>query len=79
MSAVLGIVSDFQSHKKKIRAAVKGSFKSSVELEFRILNKHGNIVWVRNKINLIRNSEGEVFWPLRDSSPPILREVVHDR
>jgi PAS domain S-box-containing protein len=51
---------DFQTHKKKLRALVKGSFKSSVELEFRIINKHGNIVWVRNKINFIRNNAGEI-------------------
>jgi signal transduction histidine kinase len=32
----------------------------SEEFEIRIINKQGNTVWVRNKINLVRNSEGKI-------------------
>jgi len=29
-------------------------------MEFRILNKRGNIVWVRTKINVVRNGDGKI-------------------
>lgn len=51
---------DFQYVKTKVSELVKGSLKSSLEIEFRIINKLGNIVWVRNKVNIIRNEEGEI-------------------
>ena len=46
--------------KQKIKDILKSRIKNSTEIEFRIINKYGNIVWVRNKINLIRNDSGEV-------------------
>jgi len=33
---------------------------STSEMEFRIINKHGSIVWVRNKITLQRSSSGDL-------------------
>jgi signal transduction histidine kinase len=35
-------------------------FHSSSELEFRIINKLGNLVWVRNKVNIIRDAKGGI-------------------
>ncbi len=51
---------DFTFMKKKVNALMKNRFQSSGEFEFRIINKHGNIVWIRNKVNLVRNSSGEI-------------------
>jgi len=30
------------------------------ELEYRVVNKNGNLLWIRNKINIIRNEKGEI-------------------
>ncbi|MBT8378314.1 MAG: PAS domain S-box protein [Ignavibacteria bacterium] len=51
---------DFTSLKKKLATLWRSGFHSSSELEFRILNKQGNIVWVRNKVNIIRDSKGGI-------------------
>ncbi len=51
---------DFPSIKKKLNTLFKSKIQLSGEFEFRIINKHGNIVWVRNKINLVRNHEGKI-------------------
>lgn len=51
---------DFPSIKKKLNSLFKSKIQLSGEFEFRIINKHGNIVWVRNKINLIRDHEGKI-------------------
>ncbi len=51
---------DFASIKKKLNSLFKSKIQLSGEFEFRIINKHGNIVWVRNKINLIRDREGKI-------------------
>ena len=51
---------DFTVLKKRVSALMKNRFQSSGEFEFRIINKHGNIVWIRNKVNLIRNSSGDL-------------------
>ncbi len=51
---------DFTVLKKRVSSLMKNRFQSSGEFEFRIINKHGNIVWIRNKVNLIRNSSGEL-------------------
>ncbi|MFO7447278.1 MAG: PAS domain S-box protein [Ignavibacteriaceae bacterium] len=53
---------DFTIVKKKLKTLMRSRIQLSEEFEFRIINKHGNIVWVRNKINLSRSSEGK---PLR--------------
>jgi len=51
---------DFADVKKKLSAMFKSSSKQSGEMEFRIINKQGNIVWVRNKVNLVKNASGEI-------------------
>lgn len=51
---------DFHFVKQKIKDLLKSRIKNSTEIEFRIINKYGNIVWVRNKISLIRSDSGEV-------------------
>jgi PAS domain S-box-containing protein len=49
---------DFQLVKNKLNTILRSRIQISEEMEFRILNKRGNIVWVRTKINVIRNSNG---------------------
>ncbi len=51
---------DIHFVKQKTKDLLKSRIKNSTEIEFRIINKYGNIVWVRNKINLMRNDYGEV-------------------
>ncbi len=51
---------DFPSVKKKLSSLLKSRIQLSGEFEFRIINKHGNVVWVRNKINLVRDHEGKI-------------------
>jgi len=51
---------DFPSMKKKLGSLLKSKIQLSGEFEFRIINKHGNIVWIRNKINLVRDREGKI-------------------
>ena len=51
---------DLHFVKQKIKDILKSRIKNSTEIEFRIINKYGNIVWVRNKINLIRDDSGVV-------------------
>ncbi|MHB1687219.1 MAG: hybrid sensor histidine kinase/response regulator [Ignavibacteriaceae bacterium] len=50
---------DFPSLRKKIKNFISSRIQLSSEFEFRIINKHGNIVWVRTKINLVRDSSGK--------------------
>jgi PAS domain S-box-containing protein len=52
---------DFSSIKKRLNILLKSKIQLSGEFEFRIINKHGNIAWVRNKINLIRDREGKIL------------------
>jgi PAS domain S-box-containing protein len=51
---------DFTSLKKKLGTLWRSGFHSSSELEFRLLNKQGNVVWVRNKVNIIRDAKGGI-------------------
>jgi PAS domain S-box-containing protein len=51
---------DLTEVRKKLSRLMKSGNESSGEMEFRIINKQGNIVWVRNKINLTRNEQGEI-------------------
>jgi PAS domain S-box-containing protein len=50
---------DFAEVKKKLSAIMNSKTHTSGELEFRIINKHGNIVWVRNKVNFVKNEKGQ--------------------
>ncbi len=52
---------DFSGLKKKLNAILKSRIQLSGEFEFRIINKHGNVVWTRTKVNLVRNSEGRII------------------
>ena len=51
---------DFRDLKKRLAFLWKSDQQATSEFEFRIINKSGNIVWIRNKINVIRNSEGYI-------------------
>jgi PAS domain S-box-containing protein len=44
--------------KRKLKTLFRSRLQSSEELEFRIINRNGNIVWVRNKINIVRDEFG---------------------
>ncbi len=46
--------------KQKIRALFKSRVITSDEIEFRIITKTGNIVWVRNKVNISRSINGGI-------------------
>lgn len=51
---------DFQNFKPKLMNLLKSRIQNSGEFEFRIINKHGNIVWVRTKLNLVRIGAGRI-------------------
>lgn len=52
---------DFRDMKKRLAFLWKSDMQLTSEFEFRILNKSGNVVWVRNKINVTRDSEGKIL------------------
>ena len=52
--------SDFVQIKPKLINLLKSRIQLSGEFEFRIINKQGNIVWVRAKINLVRSGTGRI-------------------
>lgn len=52
---------DFAGIKDKIGLLWKNPAETTSDLELRIINKEGNIVWVRNKVNLIRDADGKVL------------------
>ncbi len=49
---------DFKLVKEKLQRFYHNIYKRGDEIEFRILNKIGNIVWVRNKITVVRDRKG---------------------
>lgn len=51
---------DFKTLKPKLMSLLKSRIQLSGEFEFRIINKQGNIVWVRTKLNLIRSGTGRI-------------------
>lgn len=51
---------DFSLIKKKLISLLHSKIQLSGEFELRIINKHGNIVWVRSKINLVKDKEGNL-------------------
>ena len=51
---------DLHIVKNKLNTIMKSKIQVSDEMEFRIINKQGNIVWVRSKINVIRNNDGKI-------------------
>jgi len=52
---------DFHDMKKRLAFHLKSDVQTTSEFEFRILNKIGNVVWVRNKINAVRDSDGKIL------------------
>ncbi len=51
---------DFDSVKDRIRNIFKTNISAVDEFEFRIINKQGNIVWVRNKLHIVKGVSGKV-------------------
>lgn len=51
---------DYAILKPKITNLFKSRIQLSAEYEFRIINKQGNIVWVRTKLNLARNASSKI-------------------
>ncbi len=51
---------DLKSVKPKLINLLKSRIQLSSEFEFRMINKQGNIVWVRAKINLVRSGTGRI-------------------
>ena len=51
---------DFESVKKRIANIFAARIISVDEFEFRIINKQGNIVWVRNKLNVVKSVSEKV-------------------
>jgi PAS domain S-box-containing protein len=49
---------DLPIFEKKLKTILRSKLQASEEMEFRILNKHGYIVWVRTRMNILRNPEG---------------------
>lgn len=52
---------DVPFFKNKVKSIFKHRTKQSEEFEVRIINKHGNLVWVRNKVKLVRDSHGNLI------------------
>jgi two-component system, sensor histidine kinase and response regulator len=52
---------DFHDMKKRLAFHLKSDVQATSEFEFRILNKSGNVVWVRNKINAVRDPDGKIL------------------
>ncbi|MBP1683595.1 MAG: Signal transduction histidine kinase, partial [Ignavibacteriaceae bacterium] len=51
---------DFQDVKKKLKNLWVSTSGATSELDLRIINKEGNVVWVRNKLNIVRDSEKRI-------------------
>ena len=51
---------DYTQIKPKLINLLRSRIQLSGEFEFRIINKQGNIVWVRAKINLVRTGTGRI-------------------
>ena len=49
---------DFKDMKKRLSFLWRSDVQATTEFEFRIINKSGNIVWIRNKINIVRDAQG---------------------
>lgn len=51
---------DINSAKQQLKNLLKSRIKNSDELEFRIINRYGSVVWTRNKITVVRDTTNEV-------------------
>jgi PAS domain S-box-containing protein len=52
---------DLQLVRNKLKYITLSKIQLSDEMEFRIINKPGNIVWLRTKLNIIRNADGAIL------------------
>ncbi len=69
---------DFEETKKQLKKLLKSRIQNSAEFELRIINKLGNIVWIRNKINLVRSAEGLIIKVYGLISDITLRKMAQD-
>ena len=69
---------DFEEAKKHLKKLLKSRIQNSAEFELRIINKLGNIVWIRNKINLVRSAEGLIIKVYGLISDITLRKMAQD-
>ena len=51
---------DFSMLKKRLSSIIRSKFQLSSEMEVRIINKQGGAVWIRNKVNIIRDETGKI-------------------
>ncbi len=45
----------------KLKRLYKDPARLSDEVEYRIINKIGNVVWIKNKITILRNEDGKIL------------------
>ena len=69
---------DFEETKKQLKKLLKSRIQNSGEFELRMINKLGNIVWIRNKINLVRSAEGLIIKVYGLISDITLRKMAQD-
>lgn len=69
---------DFDEAEIHLKKLLKSRIQNSDEFELRIINKLGNIVWIRNKINLVRSPEGWVIKVYGLISDITLRKKAQD-
>ncbi len=69
---------DFEEAKKQLKKLLKSRIQNSAEFELRIINKQGSIVWIRNKINLVRSAEGVIIKVYGLISDITLRKMAQD-
>ncbi|MBU1099318.1 MAG: PAS domain S-box protein [Bacteroidetes bacterium] len=51
---------DLRSVFIKFKKLFRDSVKDMEEIEYRIINKDGSIVWIKNKVNVVRGANGEI-------------------
>jgi len=51
---------DFAYVKENLKNLIKSETRTSAEIEFRIINRQGNMLWVRNKIKITHDEYGGV-------------------
>ncbi len=69
---------DFEEAKKHLKKLLKSRIQNSAEFELRIINKLGNVVWIRNKINLVRSADGIIIKVYGLISDITLRKMAQD-
>ena len=69
---------DFEEVKKQLKRLLNSRVQNSAEFELRIINKQGNVVWIRNKINLMRSSDGFITKVYGLISDITLRKMAQD-